>query len=230
MFNILSWNIRQGGGSRASRIISCIRHENPDIMALNEWHNNNVGTEIRIALLRMGYLHQVVSASRVDNTVMIASKYPFEGKCRISTDRVYPHNIILGAFDAFDVYGVYIPHKKKHKLFDDLIREVQASGRPSIVVGDFNTGHNNIDQKGNSFWYQEELKALESIGMRDAFRLLHGSQEMYSWYSPQGNGYRYDHSYISELLSSLVVRCEYLHLYRQEGASDHAPMILGLGL
>ena len=229
MLKILSWNIRQGGGSRIKEIQKCINEVNPQILALSEWRNNAAGLEIRLSLLRKGYIHQFVPPSTTENAVSIFSKYPFGGILCQEADDSFPNNVIKGKFDAFDLYSVYLPHKKKHTLFEYLTEAVKTEERPSIIVGDYNTGINGIDQKGNSFWYTEELEELQTTGMIDAYRHLHGATEMYSWYSHQGNGYRYDHSYISEELMPLITRCEYLQKYREAGVSDHAPMLLVLG-
>ena len=229
MLKILSWNIRQGGGTRVNKIRKCIAEVKPHILALNEWRNNAAGMELRVALLRMGYIHQFVPPSTSENAVCIISKFPFNGLLCQEADSHFPNNIIIGQFDAFDLISVYLPHKKKHVLFDFLIDRIRKAERPSIIVGDYNTGHNGIDQKGSSFWYTDELEDLESLGMKDAFRHLHGSVKEYSWFSHQGNGYRYDHTYMSDVLTPFISRCEYLHPYREAGISDHAPMLLVLG-
>ena len=132
------------------------------------------------------------------------------------------------SFDAFDVYGMYLPHKKKHVLFDFLIEEAQLA-QPSLMVGDMNSGKNGIDQKGNSFWYEDKLKVLESHGYTDAFRNIHGDVREYSWYSHQGNGYRYDHSYVSKDLIPVIKDCYYIHEWREQNLSDHSPMIVEIG-
>jgi len=229
MLKILSWNIRQGGGSRIKGILKSIKEVNPHIIGLSEWRNNAAGLEMRIALLRMGYLYQFVPPTTTANAVFLASKYAFSGLLCSEADANFPNNIVMGKFDAFDLYVVYLPHKKRHSLFPYLIERVKQSNRSTIIVGDYNTGHNGIDQKGNSFWYTDDLEELESSGMKDAFRMVHGNAEIYSWYSHQGNGYRYDHSYISEDLTDLIANCEYLHTFREEGISDHSPMLLSLG-
>lgn len=231
MLKILSWNIRQGGGSRNKGIISAIEKVDPQILALNEWRNNHSGLIIRSNLLRMGYIHQSTTGAGGNyNSVFLASKYPFLSSLFTNADPNFPHNIVCGRFEAFEVYSVYLPHKKKHQLFGCLHEQITKRDVPSIIVGDLNTGHNYIDQKGNSFWYTDELVQLESLGMKDAFRYIHGEKKEYSWYSHQKNGYRYDHTYTDESLFPWIQDCHYLHEYREEGLSDHSPMLLLLNV
>lgn len=123
---------------------------------------------------------------------------------------------------------MYLPHKKKHTLFKTLVNRV-AEVKPMIFCGDMNTGLNYVDQDGHSFWYEDDMKELLRIGMVDAFRYIHGQVKEYSWYSHQGNGYRYDHTLIHQDLLPLLKECYYVHDCRVEGHSDHSPMVLILG-
>ena len=229
MFRVLSWNIRQGGGSRLSKIVATILEEGAEVVVLSEYRNNHSGAKIRNALLSGGYRYQGVTAAPADvNSAAIFSKLPGDISLYPDSDPTYSHNVLSIKFDAFSIFGMYLPHKKKHALFDLLIEKAEAE-HPTIMVGDMNTGINGVDQKGSSFWYEDKLKKLETIGYRDAFRAMHGSKQEYSWYSHQGNGYRYDHTYLDETLLPIVKDCYYIHEWRENKLSDHSPMVLVLG-
>ncbi len=229
MIKFLSWNIQQGGGSRIRGILSFVAKQKADILVFSEFRNNNAGTLIRQKLLEQGFLFQFVSLKESDtNSVLIASKYPCQARLFVNSKIDFNHSVIACDFDAFHLYGVYLPHKKKHKLFDLLNTEIKKH-KPALIMGDFNTGKNFIDQKGDSFWYTKDLKQLETDGLSDAFRYVHGEAETYSWYSHQGNGYRYDHIYVDADLLPLVKDCDYLHEARESKLSDHSPMILNFG-
>ena len=229
MLDILSWNIRQGGGSRLTKIAAAIGKLKPEVLALSEFRNNKSGIKLRTSLLQLGYRYQVVSHADAEaNSAFLASKYPCDLSIFPKCDEHYAHNIVCGRLPAFDVYSVYFPHKKKHRLFEFLVEEELSGDRPAIIVGDYNTGKNYIDQAGNSFWYTDQLLDLEDAGYVDAFRHAHGEAKEYSWYSHQGNGYRYDHTYVSEALLPYVADCRYIHEWREDGLSDHSPMVLTL--
>ncbi len=229
MFKILSWNIQQGGGSRVHAIIKYIVAKKPQLVVLNEFKNNANGLTIRTKLLQQGYLHQVVSAATPDlNSVLIASKLPGNSQLFSIEELVFPQSMLRLSLEVFDVYGVYFPHKKKHNCFEVLIEALQQQNRQAIITGDYNSGKNFIDQKGNSFWYDNYLFKLEELDYIDAFRLIHNDKKEYSWFSHQGNGYRYDHTYISAALQPLVKDCFYDQQAREDKLSDHAPMFLVL--
>lgn len=229
MLKILSWNIQQGGGSRVLKICSSLVKFSAEIIILSEYKNNANGNKIRSTLLNAGYRYQHVSPAASDaNSAAIFSKIPCNQVLFPNSDLEFANNILASQFDAFNVYGMYLPHKKKHTLFDFLITEA-ANDKPGIFAGDFNTGINYVDQKGDSFWYTDKLKTLNKNGYIDAFRSIHGNLKEYSWYSHQGNGYRYDHTYIHESLIPILKQCYYLHEWRIEKLADHSPMVIELG-
>jgi len=228
MLKFLSWNILQGGGSRVVDIVKFISSQKPHIVVLSEFRNNDKGNYIRKQFLDLGFNFQAVSLTHSDtNSVLIASQIAFNSRLFLNTKLDFAHAAIAAEFDAFYLYGVYLPHKKKHKLFELLIDEV-ATNKPALIMGDFNTGKNFIDQKGDSFWYTAQLLQLEKKGIADAFRYINGDATTYSWYSHQGNGYRYDHIYVSQELLPVVNACDYLHKAREQKLSDHSPMFLTL--
>ena len=229
MLTVLSWNIRQGGGSRLKGIKSYINQSTAQIVVLSEFRNNMSGLNLRHSLLLNGYRYQGVGSAKSDaNSVLIASKLPFNSHLYIDIDTEYAANVIMAEFAAFNLYGCYLPHKKKHKLFSFLIEEAQKE-KHIIIAGDLNSGINGVDQKGSSFWYEDEMKMLDKLGVKDAFRAKHGDVKEYSWFSHQENGYRYDHTLVEEALLPIVKDCFYDHQVRENKLSDHSAMILVLG-
>ncbi len=230
MFSILSWNIQQGGGSRVHAITQALLKEKPEVIILSEFRNNEKGIQLRTGLLKGGYRYQAVTAAASqENSVLIASRHHGNSILHPNCDQKFPSNIVEMQFDAFSVIGVYLPHKKKHKLFDYIQERIKKGDASYIVAGDFNSGINGLDQVGNSFWYEDDLKSLTEIGYLDAFRLQNGAVKEYSWYSHQGNGYRYDHTFIHKALVPIVKSCHYLHEWREQKLSDHSPMVLEIG-
>lgn len=229
-FRLLSWNIRQGGGTRVLAIADAIVAHAPHVIVVSEFRHNKRGEQLSERLAAQGYEHQCTpEVTGNTNAVMIASRLP----CAFShfADRVddFEYGLLRAEFEAFDILGAYLPHKKKHTWFDVILEEV-ASRDATIIAGDLNTGKNGVDQAGNSFWYTEKLEALEAAGYVDAFRLKHKDREEYSWFSHQGNGYRYDHTYVHPALIPFVADCDYSQKEREDKLSDHAVMLLDLEL
>lgn len=88
-----------------------------------------------------------------------------------------------------------------------------------------------LRQERGERWDRAELallRGLERSGFRDAFRELHGhDRRELSWeWARWGGGYRLDHLLVSGPWR--VIRCEYEHGWRQDGLSDHSPLLAEL--
>jgi exonuclease III len=71
------------------------------------------------------------------------------------------------------------------------------------------------------------IRGLERYGFRDAFRALHGHEQReisWSWARWPG-GYRLDHLLVARLDAA---ECRYEHSWREEGLSDHSPLLARL--
>jgi len=225
---ILAWNIRQGGGSRSTDITEAIIRHQPDIAVLSEFRNNPAGQYIRTKLLTTGYFYQYPSHQDTrKNGVLIVSRTPCDFQSYHDEIKAFPEAVAVAKFEKLNIWGLYLPHKKKHQIFDFIISKLPDRSS-HLLIGDFNTGKNFIDQKSDSFWYTDKLIELESLGYFDAFRYFHGQKSEFSWFSHQGNGYRYDHCYLSPDLKSRLLRCDYSHGEREQHLSDHSMLLVRL--
>jgi exodeoxyribonuclease III len=66
----------------------------------------------------------------------------------------------------------------------------------------------------------------------DAYRLRHPGEDEYSWVGRTGDGYRYDHAFVSRGLAGTVDGCAYVHGIRVGAGrwTDHSALTLGLDL
>jgi exonuclease III len=226
---IISWNIRQGGGSRAEAIAQALIQHQADVIILSEYQNNPAGNLIRIRLMLDGFHFQSPSTADKDkNGVLIATRSVSSFQPVLHADDGFEECVLECHWNQLILCGVYLPHKKKHTRFDFLLNAIKTNTASMIIAGDYNTGFNRIDQAGDSFWYEEKLRLLQKLGMKDAYRMFHQDIKEYSWYSHQGNGFRYDHTWVSDDLSDRVIRCEYSHVEREQNLTDHSMMILEL--
>lgn len=79
-------------------------------------------------------------------------------------------------------------------------------------------------------WEYAFYKDLSRYHLGDAFRYLHPLIREYSWVGRTGNGYRYDHCFVSDGLLPKVKKCFYLHEPRKLRLSDHSAIITEIGL
>lgn len=111
-----------------------------------------------------------------------------------------------------------------------------ASGRPTLLCGDVNIAHQNIDLKNwksnqnNSGFTQPERDWLtarfQSGQWVDVFRALYPNAQRYTWWSQRGQarakdvGWRIDY----QLATPLVAQCaRHADIFSELKLSDHAP-------
>lgn len=123
--------------------------------------------------------------------------------------------------------------------FDEHLQGVLASGRESIICGDWNIAHKQIDLKNwrsnqkNSGFLPEERAWMDRLfddhKFVDAFREVESGPDLYTWWSNRGNardnnvGWRIDYQVTTPGLAGKAQRAR---IYRDKWFSDHAPLIM----
>lgn len=234
---LLSWNILHGGGKRARSILEAIEAESPDIVTLQEFRNGASRAEMVDGLSAMGLEHQRVpeTSSNRDNTVIIASKFPFESSIfpnNISADN--GANVIQATFKgpiALNLFAVHLPHKQKQLPYFEALLDLPKtfSSQSSIIIGDFNCGIPFEDSETKSFYATHLFQQLLRDGWVDAWRSRNQKKREFTWISTkQQNGFRYDHALVSADVDQKISNIRYQHDVRLARISDHSMMLVDI--
>jgi exodeoxyribonuclease-3 len=115
----------------------------------------------------------------------------------------------------------YLPH-----LPTDL------GGGPIVVAGDLNVVEPDHQPHYQVFgdWEYRFYTDFAAHGLVDTFRQMHPQLIEHSWFGRSGNGYRFDHIFMTRQHRRLLRSCRYLHQPRRTGLSDHAAMTTTLAL
>lgn len=157
---------------------------------------------------------------------------------------------IEARFGNLSVISLYLPsgssgEERQNFKFSVLERfkiyldDIANNGRDTIICGDWNIAHKEIDLKNwrgnkkNSGFLPEERAWLDTIfedeKWFDAFRLVNQEADQYTWWSNRGQawannvGWRIDYQIIS---ASLQNKVHATSIYKDERFSDHAPLII----
>lgn len=157
-------------------------------------------------------------------------------------------------FDDFSVVNVYIPsgttgdvrQQKKYEfleLFLEYVQQVIDEQPATVVLGDFNIAHQEIDlknwktnRKTSGFLPEERewLTRFSQLGLRDVVREMAGPETaIYSWWSQRAGarqrdvGWRLDYHWATE---SLAKRTQAFRIDRLPVFSDHAPVVVDYDL
>jgi exodeoxyribonuclease-3 len=129
------------------------------------------------------------------------------------------------------------------KRYEPYLKKIQQSGRNTIICGDWNIAHREIDLKNwrgnkkNSGFLPEERAWMDSLfgefGFVDAFRTINQEADQYTWWSNRGQawaknvGWRIDYQVLSANLKEAV---KSVSIYKEQRFSDHAPLIVDYAL
>jgi exodeoxyribonuclease-3 len=154
-------------------------------------------------------------------------------------------------FPGLSVVSVYFPsgsagperQASKFRFLEaflpQLVKLARSRSRNTILCGDFNIAHREIDLKNwranrkNSGFLPEERAWLDRVfgglGWVDAFREVDPRPEQYTWWSNRGRawaknvGWRIDYQVASPRLKG---RARSARIYKERRFSDHAPLVM----
>ena len=128
--------------------------------------------------------------------------------------------------------GCYFPQlQAKAPFFQVSIRLAQKSPDiPFVMIGDFNTGRNDLDIEGTGarFHCADLFLALtREAGLTDLWRARHGDRQDWTWRSTV-NGFRIDHVFGNRAFIGRfpAFRCVIDHAPRLSGLTDHSAIVL----
>jgi endonuclease/exonuclease/phosphatase family metal-dependent hydrolase len=248
---LVCWNVA-GRLRRQPEQAARLASVSPDIVCLQEVIAPAV--QPWIAQLAEAGLHDVrvadaAAAAGRDRPLLTLVASRWRQELVAVRDVPWPERVLATRLAGLEVVNVHSPISPKPGLAKVLTHEAVhahvSEGRgPRLVCGDLNTPRREHPDgrvwtfaRGRSGrlradrgerWDAAELaliKGLESHGFRDAFRSLHGLEHREpSWvWQRSGGGYRLDHLIVSAEVDVPV--CGYLHEWRDEGLSDHSPLV-----
>jgi len=242
---IVFWNIQHGGGSRAEGIVAQILAWDPDIVALAEFRGTAPSQSIAQRLADAGYEHQLSAVNEDEptwNAVFLASRFKLNHVAQSFPEVPYGDLYwLLANVDAAPRMHVGVVHAPLSIHLGRLeyckaLLHVARKWRlgPGAFIGDMNSGVTGLDEETeNSVEYHKSVvKPLEDIGWQDVFRVFHPDANTRTWYSPYGNGFRLDQTFVNRELRPSVTSCEYDWGENVESGklSDHAAILLDLNL
>lgn len=242
---IVFWNIQHGGGGRANGIAAQISEWNPDLVALAEFRGTAPSQSIAKRLYDSGLEHQL-SAVNDDvprwNAIFLASRFKLKNVTQSLPEVPYGELYwLLAKVDAKPSFCVGVVHAPwsinlgRLEYYAALLH-VARKWRlgPGVFIGDMNTGVTGLDEETeNSVEYHKSvMKPLEDIGWRDMYRVFHPDANTPTWYSPYGNSYRLDQTFVNRELQPLVKSCKYDWGKNVDTGelSDHAAILLDLNV
>jgi len=243
--SIFIWNIANPSPDRAAKQAEWIRKRKEDIFVLTEIKTSHGCLFLKKYFEAYGYYVLFPDIEDKEYGSMIVSKIPISGGT-LKYMNFISSRAMCGKFSLFnkdiEVVGIYVPSrdtsdekiKRKRFFLQTFLNAIQKLNPNNlrIVCGDFNILEPNHKPRYSFFkdWEYDFYSQLSQYQLSDAWRFLHPSKQEYSWVGKTGDGYRYDHCFVSNALLSVTKNSFYLHEPRLQKLSDHSALITKLSL
>jgi len=239
---ILNWNVRNPSFKRALDQSEWLKDKDFNILILTEVKYSEGGIFLKDRLESFGF-EVLFSEPKEEDLAALLAIRGFEFKRSNFKVNFLPHRVVSVILKTkigkIELIGAYVPsrgfdiqkRREKKKLFVDSFLEALKTtplqpyctlcGDLNVLEPDHIPHYSEFeDWEYNFYWIMKEYQ------LKDAFRYLHPKIQEHSWFGKSGNGYRYDHCFISENLKKFVKECGYLHEPREIELSDHSAMLL----
>jgi exodeoxyribonuclease-3 len=243
---VISWNVNSIR-SRQSRLLSLLRHHDPDIALLQETKCDDelfASTEFTGVYETLGY--EVAHHGRDHwNGVAILSRVGIvhvrRGFPGVNQDPFDEPRLISAQCGGIDVHSAYVPNGRAlddpHYLFKlvwlERLRSVIDADRATVLAGDFNVAPTDLDIYDPSRWRRKThaspperaaIDALVDLGLEDITRRHLPGPDVFTWwnYRPgqfeRNRGLRLDLALCSPAVAD---RVEAVWIDTAERADDH---------
>lgn len=241
---LLTWNVQSASPARSRAQVAWLAaQEQAETVVLTEVGAGPGGTALVQALAEAGYQGLISPASGGDYRTVLATRLPhltvLPSPVTFLPHRAPAARLTIGAHTV-TLLGLYVPSRGPRARRNEDKRAFQAAvaaalrqlakekGSLVVVAGDLNVvepGHRPHHAVFGA-WEYDFYRAFAAAGFTDAFRHLYPDAVEHSWFGRAGNGYRFDHTFITSHHQQHLAACSYLHGPRQGGLSDHAPMTM----
>ena len=254
---IASWNVNGIRACYKKGFLEWLNNEGPEICCFQETKSSEEQVP-----------KEILEHPHYQGFYASAEKKGYSGVGILSSKKLSPPKVIFGLeeekfdsegrtliaeYDSFILFNCYFPNGQRDhgrvpykleycRLIEKKATELkEKTGKPIIIVGDYNTAHKEIDlknPKGNlktTGFLPEERQWIDDFiekGHTDIFRELHPKEEgHYTWWTYRGDcrerniGWRIDYFFITKKARSWVQKCYHRP---QTLGSDHCPIVLEL--
>ncbi|MFG2227770.1 endonuclease/exonuclease/phosphatase family protein [Streptomyces sp. NPDC048644] len=247
---LLLFNAQHASPERSRRQAAWLaEQDDADIVVLTEVSPTHGGHALVTALTERGYATVIAPQPHTPDYRTVIACRTHNAQAAQTPVTHLPHrapaaHVTIGSH-TLGFLGLYVPSRgpkerrnQAKRAFQEAVTEALPKlpalfpGMPVIVAGDLNVIERGHQPPHRVFgeWEYTFYDSFKDAGLADAFRHLHPGQAAHSWYGRSGNGFRFDHTFISAAHTGSLLTCGYRHEAREAGLTDHAVMTLHMDL
>ncbi len=251
MLKISSYNINGVRAAYRKGLMQWIEKSAPDIICFQELRAEIDQVPEELIDLDYHQAYYVAEKKGYSGVSIYSKKEPVSIKEGMGIDWIDSEGRVLTfEYESFRLVSVYIPsgssgdHRQDLKMsflkdFTTFGKELKSERKPTLICGDFNICHQEIDihnpsqQHKNSGFLPEErtwVSEFLELGYEDVFRKLHpDTPDLYSWWSyraaskERNKGWRIDYHMATP---ELAQKASEAYIEKEWNMSDHAPVTI----
>lgn len=238
------WNINNPSIIRARQQVLWLRQFSFDVLILTETKNSKGCNFFEQYFKSNGFHVFFPKPEGNEYGTLIISRFPFEINASYRYIKYLPSRVVsiklLERLCDLEIVGVYVPSRdesdekkeRKRRFLEYIVETLKLTSPHSsfMFCGDFNVVEPDHVPHYSKFknWEYDFYNTLGSFQLKDAFRVINPTEMEYSWVGRTGDGYRYDHCFVSLDLVPLIKECYYIHEPRIKKLSDHSGLVITL--
>lgn len=251
MLKISSYNINGIRAAHRKGLTSWIEKSAPDIICFQELRADIDQIPEEMKELDYHQAYYVAEKKGYSGVAIYSKSEPVSISEGIGVDWIDSEaRVLTFDYEKFRLISVYIPsgssgdHRQELKMkfledFTDFGKKLISEGKPTLICGDFNICHEEIDihnpsqQHKNSGFLPEErawVTDFLNLGYEDVFRNMHPEEgDLYSWWSyraaskERNKGWRIDYHMATSELAEKAIEA---YIEKDWDMSDHAPVTI----
>jgi len=245
---MVSWNVNGLRACLKSGFLEYFRNVNADIFAIQETKLQQGQVELDLDGYEQYWNYAVKKG--YSGTAVFTKKSPLSVTYGIGVEEHDQEGrVITLEYENFYLVNVYTPNSQRglarldyrmtwEDCFRNYLLQLDAK-KPTIVCGDLNVAHKEIDLKNpqantkNAGFTEEERQKMTELleaGFVDTFRYLYPDRkDAYTWWSyitrarERNAGWRIDYFIVSERIKNKIIEAE---IHSEILGSDHCPVAL----
>ncbi len=255
MVKVSSYNINGVRAAVKKGFVDWVESSAPDIICIQELRAEESQLPKEFKELAYHKYYHTAEKKGYSGVAILTKDEPLKIHEGIGIDWIDAEGRVLTLeFEQFNIVSAYFPsgttgdirQDMKMKFLEDFLnlgKEIVASGKPTIVCGDFNICHEEIDihnpaqQHKSSGFLPEERQWVSDfleVGFEDVFRNLHqGEKDLFSWWSyraaskARNKGWRIDYQMVTK---DIAGKGKLAVIEKDWDISDHAPVTINYDL
>lgn len=232
---VLSLNIACPSSGRAERLLSWLGERDEQVFVLTETGSGSGSALMMDRFRDAGWAVQAPLPRDGERGVMMCSRLALRQRGEPIIEFL-SERVEVASIGGVEIIGVYAPSRdaspariaRKRRFLAELLTTVGEGPRTRrLLIGDLNIVERSQRREGGFFdWEYDLYDELPRLGWLDAYRVHHPHRVEQSWVGTDGQGFRFDHAFITADLLTSTQRCEYVHEPRETELTDHSAMAI----